>query len=491
MMAELSTQQSGGFRQAGAPSAWRVVLGGALAGGMGWGIRGQYGHETGAMIAGLLISLTLVLLLRPHAASLSAARAVAWGTVAIGFGGSMTYGQTIGLTQNPAMIGNHAALAWGLLGLAIKGGLWIGFAGVFLGMGLGETRYRPRELLLVLLGLLGCCAFGVWLLNTPFEPAERVLPRLYFSADWRWEPEAELTPRPEVWGGLLFALLGLLLYVGTIRRDRVARCLGLWGVLGGAVGFPLGQSLQAFRAWHPEVFRTGWWLGLDSHLNWWNLMEITFGATAGAALGAGVWYHRARLAALDRPESPRLGRVTEGGLLAVHVGLLLAAEFSSWPVVEALYDPGLVMGLIPVVAIVGGRWWPYLLVLPVTVLPIAAKTWLRAAATGGVGSPVAGVLVYLVVPLGVTALVAAWYARGDRVRQGAAGFLRSTLLLSVWLYFGLNFAFFGFPWPWASWTTRTPSALVFLGCALGLSGLALASRRGREEGVPGRLTLTG
>jgi len=26
----------------------------ALAGGMGWGIRGQYGHETGAMLAGFI-----------------------------------------------------------------------------------------------------------------------------------------------------------------------------------------------------------------------------------------------------------------------------------------------------------------------------------------------------------------------------------------------------------------------------------------------------
>ena len=32
----------------------------ALAGGMGWGIRGQYGHETGAMLAGLLVALVLV-----------------------------------------------------------------------------------------------------------------------------------------------------------------------------------------------------------------------------------------------------------------------------------------------------------------------------------------------------------------------------------------------------------------------------------------------
>ena len=31
----------------------------SLAGGMGWWIRGQYGHETGAMIAGLLVALVL------------------------------------------------------------------------------------------------------------------------------------------------------------------------------------------------------------------------------------------------------------------------------------------------------------------------------------------------------------------------------------------------------------------------------------------------
>ena len=29
----------------------------AMAGGMGWGIRGQYGHETGAMIAGVLVAV--------------------------------------------------------------------------------------------------------------------------------------------------------------------------------------------------------------------------------------------------------------------------------------------------------------------------------------------------------------------------------------------------------------------------------------------------
>src|SRR5688572_30070075 len=77
---------------------WQPVLFAALAGGMGWGIRGQYGHETGAMIPGLLVGLVLVLFFCPRADPLRAARVVAWGTIAMGFGGSMTYGQTVGLT---------------------------------------------------------------------------------------------------------------------------------------------------------------------------------------------------------------------------------------------------------------------------------------------------------------------------------------------------------------------------------------------------------
>ena len=40
--------------------AWQVVVVAAAAGGMGWGIRGQYGHETGAMMAGLLGGLVRV-----------------------------------------------------------------------------------------------------------------------------------------------------------------------------------------------------------------------------------------------------------------------------------------------------------------------------------------------------------------------------------------------------------------------------------------------
>ena len=58
----------------------------AMAGGMGWGIRGQYGHETGAMIAGVLVASVLVMLFASVYSTLHAARAIAWTTIAISFG---------------------------------------------------------------------------------------------------------------------------------------------------------------------------------------------------------------------------------------------------------------------------------------------------------------------------------------------------------------------------------------------------------------------
>lgn len=454
------------------PPFWQPILLAALAGGMGWGIRGQYGHETGAMIAGLLVSLVLVFLLCPQAALLPAARAVAFGTIAMGFGGSMTYGQTVGLTHNPAMAGNWDALRWGMLGLAIKGALWIGFAGLFLGMGLGGVRYRAREILLLMLGMLGLYAAGLWVLNSPFDPANKILPRIYFSADWRWQPGADLKPRPEVWGGLLFAWIGAWIWAGWVRRDRLARNLALWGAVGG-LGFPIGQGLQAYHAWNPEIFQSGLWVQLAPVMNWWNWMETTFGTVMGACLGLGLWLNRSRIASLADEAEVQLKPAIEWVLLSIHVPLLLTTEFGSIPVVDFFYDVGLVLGLIPLVAVAGGRWWPFLLAFPVTALPIAGKT-IRELAYKADGIGVAqGWLLYGVLPMAIMVGAAVWFGRQLGRELTGREFARRALLLSAWFYFALNYAFFEFPWPWAKWTARTPNAIVFTICVFGLTAACL------------------
>ncbi len=458
-------------------SWWQPVLFAAMAGGMAWGIRGQYGHETGAMIAGLLVSLTLAFLLCPRASLLNVARAVALGTVAMGVGGSMTYGQTVGLTHDAPLVGNWAALGWGMFGLSIKGAIWIGFAGLFLGIGLGGIRYRPRHLLLIMLAALVAYFIGVFLLNSPFDPANKRLPMIYFSDHWHWEPDSTLKPRFECWGGLLFAWATIFVYAGWIRNDRLARRLALWGVLGGALGFPLGQSLQAYHAWNVESFRQGFWAQLDPHMNWWNMMETTYGAVMGAMLGLGLWLNRRLIKPDVDPGTVYLPSIAEWILLVIHLALLIAVEFMSLRAVDAVYDLGLIMIIIPVVAVAGGRWWPYLVVFPITLLPIAGKTVRQLVYNEGAIQPVIGWIIYLIIPMFVWTIVAVWFARQPRARQTEGDFARTALLLNVWMYFLLNYAFFRFPWPWAEWTSRTPNGIIFTICALGLTAAAFVGGR--------------
>ncbi len=455
--------------------AWAMWLT-ALAGGMGWGIRGQYGHETGAMIAGVLAGFTLILLFVPRASSLAAARCIAMFTVGISFGGSMTYGQTVGLTQDPVLIGNWSALFWGLLGLFIKGGIWIGFGGALLGMGLSGKRYGPREIACLLLALGTLLVAGTWLLNRPFDPAHQILPRIYFSADWYWEPDTELKPRPECWGGLLLALLGLLLYVQWIRRDRLARNMTLVGFLAGGVGFAAGQTVQAFHAWNPGFFQAGPLGQIEPYMNWWNMMEITFGATFGGLLAGGLWLNRRLIACDSSRDEITISPLWEFLLLAVYTFLLVGAEFSNVEPWELFLEFGFVIGLIPLIGILGGRYWPYVFPLAIVALPIAGKTLRELAYKSEELSRPVGWMLLIVLPIVVTTTIAIWLAGRNQAAGSSRSFARLGLLTTTWLYFGLNTFFFRCPWPWQEWTGRTPSGIIFLCCTVMLTAAAIGTR---------------
>lgn len=448
----------------------------ALAGGMAWGIRGQYGHETGAMMAGLLVSLVLTFLLCPGAAWHSTARAVALCTIAMGFGGSMTYGQTVGLTHDPDIVGNWGPLWWGFFGLAIKGGLWIGFAGVFLGMGLGGVKYRAAEMLFLMLAALGAYYIGVRILNYPFNPAEKQLPYFYFSDDWRWEPNKDLEPRREMWGGLLFALTTVIVYASAWRKDRLARNMAFWGILGGVLGFPIGQSLQAYHAWNPEIFDRGIWENLDNYMNWWNHMETTFGAIMGACLGLGLWLNRNKINLAPVDERDEIVLPLGILLLAIHIPMLAAVEFLAIRQVDALYDLGLIMGIIPLVCVAGTRWWPYLVIFPIILIPIAGKTLRNLGYEQEAIGITAGWIVYVVIPLTIAVAAAFYYLVRSADGKPARAFTGPALLIMAWMFFLLNYAFFRFPFPWAEWTRRTPNGIVFTICVLGLTAMVLVHR---------------
>jgi hypothetical protein len=464
------------------PSLWLTLLLCAAAGGMGWGIRGQYGHETGAMIAGLLVALVVGLLFCRGQSSLFAARVAALTAIGIGFGGAMTYGQTVGLSHDPQFNGNWEALRWGMLGLAVIGGIWAGFAGVLMGMGLGGKRYSALEMALLWMFLIGLYFLGLFLLNEPFDPAVRRLPRIYFSGDWYWQPDNDaLRPRPECWGGLLFALLGIWLYAAFWKRDVMARNVGLFAMLFGAIGFPAGQSVQAYHSWNRADFQVGWLGTIEPYMNWWNTMETIFGAILGLGLGLGVWLNRRRIAppAADMVEIPLRA---ETPLLLVYAGAIAVWNLTSFPPLDAVANHSLTMGLLPLTLIVGGRYAAYLIALPIVSLPICGKTLRELTYEAGEVTPATGWGLLFILPILVTLAAALILAKRGLRGDDGPSFARWALLLCSWLYFLLNFGFFRTPtWPFGEPTPRTPSTIVFSLCLLALTLACLLATRQRRE----------
>jgi hypothetical protein len=381
-----------------------------------------------------------------------------------------------------------------MLGLGIKGGVWIGFCGVLMGMGLGGKAYRPLEILLLFVALMGLHLVGIYLLNEPFDPAARQLPRVYFSGDWRFFPDkADLAPRRECWGGYLASLGGLWCYAALVKRDVVARNLGLAAMAAGAVGFPLGQTLQAYHAWNAADFREGWLGTIEPYMNWWNAMETIFGMTAGAGIGLGAWLNRTRIGPAEEHGAMILP-TAEGALIALHVVAITAWNFVSFGALDQLADQSLAMGLLPLALVFGGRYAPYFISLPIVALPICGKTLRELAYYHADVARGAGWLVYVILPLATLTFAAVAFARlGERGASGRS-FARWSLLLTSWLYFWLNYGFFRFPWPWSPPTARTPSAIVFSACLAALTAACLwrgAGDQGQQRRVRAGAATTG
>ena len=252
---------------------WLWILVPALTMSLGWGLRGYIGGgPLGAMIPGAMVALAIALLLGRN--GLGAGVIAAIGAIGVGFGGQETYGQTVGLAMQPE------TMFWALLGFAIKGGAWGLLGGAFLGLGLAREGSKPplRDVAITVALMVAGTWVGWKLINQP--------KLIYFS-------NRVDKPREELWAGLLlggFVLLGWLAWRGI---GRLPLRLALWGAIGGGIGFALGAWFQVIgRAHYP-----------GSWIDWWKMMEFTFGALFGAGLGYAAYLSRGE-APPERQEVP-------------------------------------------------------------------------------------------------------------------------------------------------------------------------------------------
>jgi hypothetical protein len=196
------------------------------------------------------------------------------------------------------------------------------------------------------------------------------------------------------------------------------------------------------------------------------MMEISFGAIWGGLLALGLWMNRRRIAQDDMHADVVVAPAWEFALAAVYMLLVIGAEFSNNLHLGLFLEFGFVIAFLPVIGILGGRYWPYLFPLPIVALPIAGKT-LRELSyeSADMARPLGWILLFII-PLVVTTGLARWLMYRGQAGQSSRTFARVGLLATTWLYFGLNLCFFRFPWPWEAWTGRTPSGIIFAVCAL-------------------------
>ncbi|MCL4694680.1 MAG: hypothetical protein KJ060_19480 [Candidatus Hydrogenedentes bacterium] len=288
---------------------WIFVVFPAIAMLLGWGLRGYIGGGPfGALIPGCFVALSLSMLLGYRMET--AAMAALFGAVGIGYGGDMTYGQTLGFLRESDTV------LWGLLGCLVKGGIWGLFGGAVLGAGLTRDRYDVKTLTVAFVLTVAAFYVGIKLINDP--------KLIYFSN--RLDK-----PRDESWAGLLFAaitFLGYLRYRGSAEAFAVPFRFALWGTVGGALGFSGGALWMVFG---PQLPVPQQWIG------WWKAMEFSFGLILGAALGYCAYLNRERLyVAGQEGETPPAAWGPVGVFFA-----FVATVFIAYPVVGGLLPEGI------------------------------------------------------------------------------------------------------------------------------------------------------
>lgn len=336
---------------------------------VGWGIRGNFGHEYGAMIAGALAGLAVVALSgREDWASRSAYFGM-FGALGWSFGGSISYMQVIAYTHS----GHSPSVLYGFAALFVIGFLWAAPGGA----GTSFVAYADRQRLTDLFAPMTAVFAAWWLQGVLVTPAiARVFgPKSlnWYDTDWlaaglaivavmllagvRRRIDSGTTlilhmavgwwagflilvvglglrmtpPRGDNWSGCLGMTIGLVAYFARNGLEPVARVTILTGLLGGT-GFAAASMLKLV-----EVTS-----GLST--NWHSILEQTTGLFNGLALAAAMRVPARTAPRIDDDPPPRWTEVYAVGFVLIVITYLnLNKNVAEWVRMKAM--PPVMLGL--------------------------------------------------------------------------------------------------------------------------------------------------
>ncbi len=316
----------------------RLTLLAALSMSLAWRIRGQFGHEIGAAIAGALGALAIAILAGREDWQKRAPHFALFGALGWAFGGSISYMKVVGYCHSS----DSASVLYGFAGLFLIGFLWaaIGGAGTALPALLEEER---------LTSVYGAVAavFGLWFVADIGAGFYRMSGGSlgWRDSDWFQATVALVAAlglaayRKRVdfgtslivhmaagwWAGMLLLVVVLDLHLNPPRGENWAGCMGLFaglivfclrqglkdlawmsvvtGLLGG-IGFVLGQAIKL------TLLSTGATLRLGAAGGGWHsVMEWIHGLLFGVALAIAMAPLLRRGPAVSSGTIPRWTRI--------------------------------------------------------------------------------------------------------------------------------------------------------------------------------------
>ncbi len=288
---------------------WMFILLTGLSVSIGWGIRGQFGHEYGAALAGAIGGMAIALASgRPDWLRRIPFFSVL-GAIGFAFGGSMSYMKDIWYAHSS----DPATVLYGFACIFTIGFLWAAPAGTGISLPVYLDREQITRLFIPISAILAAwylrdvCVGLIWglhgdgwrhfvagydanaglaalvvlvlcIFRRKYSGFGALL-ILYMSIGW-WAGRLLFVnllglrmnpPRPEVWGSCLGMILGILACCWHKRQSGIAFATLGAGFLGG-IGFALGTAVKLL------VMSSGF------TANWHSVMEQTQGFFLGIAL---------------------------------------------------------------------------------------------------------------------------------------------------------------------------------------------------------------